>query len=347
MSSAAIMSSAAPPRPLLQIRDLNVEFGDGRGGWLRVLHGVSLDLRAGECIGMVGESGCGKSVTWLAVTKLLGAKSRSSGSVLLDGEEIAGHSQQQMTGVRGKRIGMIFQDPASSLNPVLTIGRQMTESLRRHRGMDALAARAEACRLLERTGIPAAKQRLDQYPHELSGGMNQRVMIAMTLAPEPEILVADEPTTALDATVQAQILQLLHDLKDQSGMALVIVSHDLGVVSDIADRIHVMYAGRIVEQSSAANLFAAPRHPYTRGLLAAIPRMDSCHRLQSIPGTVAPAWLHASACSFAERCSLATQICRTQAPEMFDAVHGQFGAHSVRCHHADWALTLPLSDAAE
>jgi peptide/nickel transport system ATP-binding protein len=341
------MNSAAPSRPLLQIRDLNVEFGDGRGGWLRVLHGVSLDLRAGECIGMVGESGCGKSVTWLAVTKLLGAKARSSGSVVFDGEETAGHSQQQMTGVRGKRIGMIFQDPASSLNPVLTIGRQMTESLRRHRGMDATAARAEACRLLERTGIPAAKQRLDQYPHELSGGMNQRVMIAMALAPEPEILVADEPTTALDATVQAQILQLLHDLKDQSGMALVIVSHDLGVVSDIADRIHVMYAGRIVEEATAMQLFASPGHPYTRGLLEAIPRMDRRHRLQSIPGTVAPAWLNASACSFAERCTLATEICRTTAPRMLTEGHGHSGEHSICCHHADTSETLPFADAAE
>jgi peptide/nickel transport system ATP-binding protein len=341
------MSVNASPYPLLQIRDLSVEFGDGRGGWLRVLHGASLDLKAGECIGMVGESGCGKSVTWLAVTQLLGSKARIHGSIFFDGADIAAFSHRQMSAVRGKRIGMIFQDPSSSLNPFLTIGKQITESLKRHRGMDAGAARAEARRLLDRTGIPAAAQRLSQYPHELSGGMNQRAVIAMALAPQPDILVADEPTTALDATVQAQILQLLHDIKDETGMALVIVSHDLGVVSDIADRIHVMYAGRIVEEAATERLFESPLHPYTRGLLGAVPSIDCRRRLQSIPGTVAPAWLNMSSCSFAARCNMATQACRNHLPGLHRA--GDCGAegHRVACYYAVDVKAAALADAAE
>lgn len=341
------MSVSAGSSPLLQIRNLSVEFGDGRGGWLRVLHGVNIDLRAGECIGMVGESGCGKSVTWLAVTQLLGGKARVQGSVLFEGENIAAFSHRQMGAVRGKRIGMIFQDPSSSLNPVLTIGKQITESLQRHRSMDARSARAEALRLLDRTGIPAAAQRLGQYPHELSGGMNQRAMIAMALAPQPDILIADEPTTALDATVQAQILQLLHDIKDETGMALVVVSHDLGVVSDIADRIHVMYAGRIVEEAETAQLFASPLHPYTRGLLGAMPSIDRRERLQSIPGTVAPAWLNVSSCSFAARCGLATQACRSHLPELRGASDHDADGHRVACHYAMGAQVPALADAAE
>lgn len=341
------MSVNASPHPLLHIRDLSVEFGDGRDGWLRVLHGASLDLKAGECIGMVGESGCGKSVTWLAVTQLLGSKARIHGSVFFDSEDIATFSHRQMSTVRGKRIGMIFQDPSSSLNPVLTIGKQITESLKRHRGMDARSARAEARRLLDRAGIPAAEQRLCQYPHELSGGMNQRAMIAMALAPQPDILIADEPTTALDATVQAQILQLLHDIKDETGMALVVVSHDLGVVSDIADRIHVMYAGRIVEEAATERLFKAPLHPYTRGLLGAVPSIDRRERLQSIPGTVAPAWLNMSSCSFAARCSMATQACRNHLPGLYRAGDGGAEGHRVACHYAMDVKAAALADPAE
>ncbi len=258
---------------LVSIRNLRVRF-DGN----EALRGVDFDVARGEAVGLVGESGCGKSVTWLAALGLLPGKATITGSVMLDGHELLGAPASQLDHVRGGRIAMIFQDPASALNPVHRVGRQVTEALRLHRGMDGAAARAEARRLFDLVGIPDAGRRIDAYPHEMSGGQNQRVMIAMALAGQPELLIADEPTTALDATIQAQILDLLRRLQAETGMALVLISHDLGVVAEMCTRVGVMYGGRIIEEAAEADLFARPGHPYTQGLLAARPDMAGPRR---------------------------------------------------------------------
>ena len=254
--------------PFVSIRDLRVAF-DG----VRVLHGIDLDVGRGEAVGLVGESGCGKSVTWLAALGLLPGRARVTGSVRIEGRELIGARASEMEAVRGARIAMIFQDPSSSLNPVHRVGRQIAESLRLHRGLRGAQARAEAIRLLDMVGIPAAATRIDLYPHEFSGGQCQRVMIAMALAGQPDLLIADEPTTALDATIQAQILDLLSAIRRETGMAMVFISHDLGAVSAVCDRAAVMYAGRIVETNDVARLFAAPKHPYTRGLMNCLPEI--------------------------------------------------------------------------
>ncbi|MBK1661617.1 ABC transporter ATP-binding protein, partial [Paracraurococcus ruber] len=264
------------------LRNLAVAF-DG----VPALRGIDLAVAPGEALGLVGESGCGKSVTWLAALGLLPARARVTGSVTLHGEELLGAPPAVLDRIRGGRVAMIFQDPASSLNPVHRIGRQVTEALALHRGLRGAAARAEAKRLFDQVGIPDAARRLDAYPHELSGGQNQRVMIAMALAGQPELLVADEPTTALDVTIQAQILDLLRALQRETGMALVLISHDLGVVADTCDRVAVMYAGRVVEEAPAARLFEAAAHPYTQGLLGALPPIEGPRRpLAAIPGGV-------------------------------------------------------------
>jgi peptide/nickel transport system ATP-binding protein len=308
---------------LVSIRNLAVAFGG-----IPALHGIDLDVGRGEAVGLVGESGCGKSVTWLAALGLLSASATVDGSVMLDGEEILGASPEALDRVRGGRIAMIFQDPASSLNPVHRVGRQVEEALRLHRGLAGLQARAEARRLFELVGIPDPARRLDLYPHELSGGQNQRVMIAMALAGEPELLVADEPTTALDATIQAQILDLLRRVQADSGMALVLISHDLGVVSDICSRVCVMYAGRIIEEALAAQLFARPAHPYTRGLLAALPDLDGPRRrLAAIPGGVPEPWNLPAGCAFAPRCTDAIPACSVASPALRDAG----AAHRAAC----------------
>jgi peptide/nickel transport system ATP-binding protein len=288
------------------------------------LHGFELSIGSGEAVGVVGESGSGKSITWLAALGLLGPGAMTRGSVRLEGREILGLRETALAAIRGKRIAMIFQDPTSSLNPVHRVGRQIVESLVRHRGMDGAAARAEARRLLERVQIANAPQRLDEYPHELSGGMNQRVMIAMALAGEPRLLIADEPTTALDVTIQAQIIELLKEVRRETGMALVIISHDLGVVAELADRVTVMYAGRAVETASVERLFDAPRHPYTTGLLAALPDLDrTTDHLVAIPGQVPEPSRLPSGCAFGPRCGehdaaicdLAVPVMRTVAPD--------------------------------
>lgn len=320
------LTSDVRPEPLLEIRDLTVEF-DGT----RVVHGVDLDVGRGECLGLVGESGCGKSVTWLAVLGLLGSRTRVAGSVRFDGSEILGLGRGGLNRLRGRRMAMIFQDPTSALNPVLTIGRQIREALRMHRGLGDRDAKAEAKRLLDRVGIAEAERRLSQYPHELSGGTNQRVMIAIALAGEPEVLIADEPTTALDVTIQAQILELLHDLRKQTGMAMVLVSHDLGVVAEVADRVAVMYAGDVVELAPTGHLFETPRHPYTRGLLDAVPDFAGPkRRLTGIPGTVPPAHQRPTGCSFASRCALANEICTRDRPRLSP---GRSAGDLVACHH--------------
>ena len=317
--------------PLVSIRGLRVAFDDGRR-WVPVLHGIDLDIMPGEAVGMVGESGCGKSVTWLAVLRLLDARARIEGSVQLGEHRIDGLSEDRMSAIRGGRIAMIFQDPASSLNPVHRIGTQIVEALERHRGIDAGAAQAEAIRLLERVRIPGARTRMRAYPHELSGGMNQRVMIAMALAGEPDLLVADEPTTALDVTIQAQILALLQEIRAETGMAMVLVSHDLGVVSEVCDRVMVLYAGRVIEQGGAARLFDTPRHPYTQGLLAAMPDIARPRtRLAAIGGTVPnPAELPAG-CAFAPRCTKAIDACMSRSPALMRVVGGR-AQHAVACH---------------
>jgi peptide/nickel transport system ATP-binding protein len=299
---------------LVSIRNLTVAF-DG----VPALHGVDLDIDRAEAVGLVGESGCGKSVTWLAALGLLPATATIAGSVTLDGEEILAAPPATLDRVRGGRIAMIFQDPASSLNPVHRVGHQVTEALTLHRGLTGAAARAEARRLFDLVGIPDPARRLDSYPHELSGGQNQRVMIAMALAGQPELLVADEPTTALDATIQAQILDLLRRLQADAGMALVLISHDLGVVADICSRVGVMYAGRIVEQAPTERLFAHPAHPYTRGLLAALPDMEGPRRrLLAIPGGVPEPWNLPPGCAFAPRCADVISNCAAAPPPLRD-----------------------------
>jgi peptide/nickel transport system ATP-binding protein len=297
-------------QPLVALRGLSVAF-DGQPA----LRGIDLSVARGEAVGLVGESGCGKSVTWLAALGLLPARAAIGGSVTLEGEELLGAPAALLERVRGGRIAMIFQDPASSLNPVHRIGRQVTEALALHRGMGGAAARAEARRLLDQVGIPDAARRLDAYPHELSGGQNQRVMIAIALAGRPELLVADEPTTALDVTIQAQILDLLGALRRETGMALVLISHDLGVVSETCERVAVMYAGRIVEEAPAGRLFAAPSHPYTRGLLGALPPLDGPpRRLAAIPGGVPEPWAMPPGCAFAPRCAHRIAACDAEQP---------------------------------
>lgn len=300
----------------VEIRGLTVDFAQG-GRSIRALHGIDLDVGAGEAVGLVGESGSGKSVTWLAALGLLPGTASIRGSVMLDGRQMVGASRSMLETLRGRRVAMIFQDPSSSLNPVLRIGRQIGEALGLHRGLKGAAAEAEAKRLLDRVGIANAARRLRDYPHELSGGMNQRVMIAMALAGEPELLIADEPTTALDATVQAQILRLLQDIRRDSGMAMVLISHDLGVVAENVDRVCVMYAGRLVEEAASDTLFDRPRHPYTRGLLAALPALDGPRvRLASIPGSVPEPWNLPKGCAFAPRCGEADEACHGNQPPL-------------------------------
>ncbi|MEQ8349731.1 MAG: ABC transporter ATP-binding protein [Sneathiellaceae bacterium] len=319
--------SAAPVEPLVSLSGLTVAFDDGRRH-VPVLHGIDMQVLPGEAVGIVGESGCGKSVTWLAVLRLLGRRARIGGEVRLAGEAIQDASEAAIAGIRGKRIAMIFQDPASSLNPVQRIGRQLAEAIRLHRGLQGAAVAAEARRLLDRVHIPDPAQRLSAYPHELSGGMNQRVMIAMALAGEPELLVADEPTTALDATIQAQILDLLREIRRDTGMAQVLISHDLGVIADLCERVMVMYAGRVIEAAPTRALFDRPGHPYTQGLLAALPDLDAPQRrLVAIPGNVPEPGRLPTGCSFRPRCQQAGPACAAAVPGLAPAAPG----HGIAC----------------
>ena len=311
--------------PLVAIEGLRVAF-DGTP----VLHGVELAVAPGESLGLVGESGSGKSVTWLAALGLLPRRARVAGSVRLDGQELLGASPSVLDRVRGGRIATIPQDPASALNPVHRVGAQVAEAVRLHRGLDAAASKAEAVRLLDQVGIPDAPRRYGLYPYEMSGGQNQRVMIAAALAGRPELLVADEPTTALDVTVQAGILDLLRRLRAETGMALVLISHDLGVVAETCDRVLVMYAGRIVEEGPSAAVFADPLHPYAAGLLAALPDVAGPRRrLQAIPGTLPEPGRLPPGCAFAPRCPRAAPDCDA-APPPLDAVRP--GRHAACIH---------------
>ena len=305
----------------------------------QVVHGIDLQIERGEALGLVGESGCGKSVTWLAALGLLPGKARVGGSVKIDGQELIGASRKQAEQVRGKRIAMIFQDPSSSLNPVHRVGRQIMESLSLHRGLKGQAAKTEAIRLMDMVGIPSATTRVDLYPHEFSGGQCQRIMIAMALAGEPDLLIADEPTTALDVTIQAQILDLLASIRAQTGMAMVLISHDLGAVSAVCDRAAVMYAGRVVEMNRTAALFSAPRHPYTRGLFDAIPQIDGDRgRLNPIGGTVPDPQALPMGCAFSPRCASASARCGLHIPQL--AMTGATGL--LACFHPVGRAASPV-----
>jgi oligopeptide/dipeptide ABC transporter ATP-binding protein len=287
--------------PLLEVRDLRVSFA-GEGGELPAVRGVSLRLCEGETLALVGESGCGKSVTALAVMRLLDANARISGTLRFRGRDLGALSDEAMRGIRGAEIGMIFQEPMTSLNPVFRIGDQIGEVLELHRGLDRAAAGRAAVELLARVRIPDPARRAEQYPHELSGGMKQRVMIAMALACDPALLIADEATTALDVTIQAQILELLRALQEESGMAILLITHDLGVVAQFAARVAVMYAGEIVEEAPVRQLFRTPLHPYTRALLRALPRPGVRGRLGAIEGTVPSPRELPPGCAFSARC---------------------------------------------
>jgi oligopeptide/dipeptide ABC transporter, ATP-binding protein, C-terminal domain len=305
--------------PLLAVRGLTVRFGP----WA-VVEDVSFEVAPGEVLAIVGESGCGKSMTALALMRLVPEPGRLSGQVVFEGRDLLALGERAMRQVRGGRIAMIFQEPMTSLNPVFTVGHQIAEALTWHGAMSAAAARAEAARLLSLVEIPKAAERLSAYPHELSGGMRQRVMIAIALACRPALLIADEPTTALDATVQAQIIDLLRRLRAELGMAVILITHDLGVVSDFADRVAVMYAARIVETAPEEALFAEPRHPYTEGLLASLPRLDTTvERLASIPGQVPPPFALPPGCRFAPRCAYAKAPCAAALPPLLPAGEGR------------------------
>jgi oligopeptide/dipeptide ABC transporter ATP-binding protein len=306
----------AAPVPVLQVRDLRVTFHPPDGP-APAVRGVDLDVVPGETLAVVGESGSGKSVTMLSIMGLLRG-ARVTGSAVFAGHELVGLEPARMREIRGARVSMIFQDPMTSLNPVLTIGRQLSLVMRAHHPeLSKRAAAARAVELIERVAIPQAARRCESYPHELSGGMRQRVMIAMAIANNPQVLIADEPTTALDVTVQAQIMELLDELRRESGLALVLITHDLGVVAGSADRVAVMYAGRIVETGAVGPLFASPSHPYTRGLLECLPRLDVRHDVQvSIPGVPVTPLTLPRGCPFAPRCRYVQPQCLETEPSL-------------------------------
>lgn len=317
-------------QPLLSVRDLSVTFGIKNQTPFTAVDGVSFDVRPGQTVGLVGESGCGKSVTSLAIMGLLPHRGNTvSGTVTYDGSDLLSLSDKEMGAKRGKDISMIFQDPLSSLNPVVPIGRQVTEVLERHRGMSKKEAMPHARDMLTKVGIPDPERRLKDYPHQLSGGMRQRALIAMALACEPRLLIADEPTTALDVTIQAQILALLRELVEDTGTALIMITHDLGVVAGLCDEINVLYGGRLVERADRHDLFAEPRHPYTGGLLASVPSLEGERggRLNPVPGSVSDNLPWTSACAFAPRCSSATDQCREATPDLSVAA----GRRALRC----------------
>jgi peptide/nickel transport system ATP-binding protein len=301
--------------PLVAIEGLRVVFHGERGRATHAVDTVDLTLRRGATLGIVGESGCGKSVTALAVMGLLAKTASVSGSVRFDGTNLVDLPAAQIRDLRGNRLAMIFQEPMTSLNPSYTIGEQIIESLTRHRGLSRRDARKRAIELLRRVHIPSPEQRIDDYPHKLSGGMRQRAMIAMALACGPELLIADEPTTALDVTIQAQILDLLRELRGASGVAIILITHDLGVVAEICDDVAVMYAGEVVEQAPVEALFERPAHPYTIGLLGSLPRLDhQVAELAAIEGMVPDMSALPSGCRFAPRCPFADDRCRSERP---------------------------------
>jgi oligopeptide transport system ATP-binding protein len=331
--------------PLLRVEDLRVQFRTGRGV-VHAVNGISFEIGRGDTLGIVGESGCGKSVSSLALLGILARNGRvAGGRALFEGRDLLRLSDAQLRHVRGREIAMIFQDPMTSLNPVLTIGRQIREALQTHFGMDKAAATRRAADLVDQVGIPSAELRLKDYPHQFSGGMRQRAMIAMALACEPKLLIADEPTTALDVTIQAQILDLLRKLVVDHDTALIMITHDLGVVAGMCERVNVMYAGLFVETGSASQLFARPRHPYTLGLLQSVPRLDSARRqrLQPIEGAPPNLLRPPSICPFAPRCRFEVEQSREEVPPLRELEPG----HQVACFNPvpveEWERTRAVA----
>jgi len=330
---------------LLEVRDLSVRIGKGERA-VRPVDKVSFDIRAGETFALLGESGCGKSMTALALLRLLPQPAGEivGGSVRLKGEELLDLTERGMRAVRGGRIAMIFQEPMTSLNPVMTVGAQIAESVEQHKKLRGEPVRRRVLELLDQVGIPDAARRYTEYPHQLSGGMKQRVMIAMALAGDPDLLIADEPTTALDVTIQAQVLELIARLQKQRGMAVLLITHDLGVVAGMADRVAVMYAGQLVEQAPREQFFDTPQHPYSHKLFAALPDSSKrAQRLTVIPGSVPPLNQVFHGCRFADRCERVWDLCRRQPPGWFRGGDAQM----VRCHLADPGLTAPTAGIAE
>ncbi len=333
--------------PLLLVEELQVRFWTRRGT-VHAVNGISFDIAPGETLGIVGESGCGKSVTSLAILGLLARNGRvESGKAVFEGRDLIRQSDRALRSIRGREIAMIFQDPMSSLNPVLTIGRQIREALETHFDMDRKEAEATAVEAIDRVGIPSAKARIKDYPHQFSGGMRQRAMIAMALACKPKLLIADEPTTALDVTIQAQILDLLRALVAEENAALILITHDLGVVAGMCERVNVMYAGMFMETGSAEQLFGAPRHPYTLGLLQSVPRLDAARRARLHPIEGAPPNMlrPPSACPFQPRCRFEVDLSRQQVPPLVELQPG----HKVACFNPvpvdEWDRTRAAATA--
>ena len=323
--------------PLLDVDALSVRF-ETDDGVVQAVDSLSFSLDEREVLGIVGESGCGKSVSLMSLVRLLPPSAKIEGSASFDGLDLLRASPRQIRRIRGREVAFVFQEPMTSLNPALRVGRQIAEVLEHHLALTRRAADKRAVELLDLVRIPAPARRVREYPHQLSGGMRQRVMIAIALACDPKILVADEPTTALDVTIQAGILDLMRDIRERLGTAIVLITHNLGVVADIADRVLVMYAGRKVEEAPVHDLFAAPQHPYTIGLLGAVPRPGAASttgRLQEIPGRVPSLTEVLQACAFADRCPRADDITRSQQPELLEVRPG----HSVACFHpgGEWA----------
>ena len=329
--------------PLLQVRDLQVEFRT-RDGVAKAVNGVNYSVRAGETLAILGESGSGKSVSSQAVMGILDSPPGfvTGGEILFKGRDLLKLGNEERRKIRGAQMAMVFQDALSSLNPVLTVGYQLGEMYRTHKGTSKKDAKLKAVELMEKVGIPGAKERVNQYPHQFSGGMRQRVMIAMALALEPDLIIADEPTTALDVTVQAQVMELLADLQREYNMGLILITHDLGVVADVADKIAVMYAGRIVETAPVHELYSRPAHPYTKGLLQSIPRLDQKgQELYAIKGLPPNLLRIPAGCAFNPRCPMAQEICRTEVPPLYAVTEEDGTALEGRgsaCHF--WKETL-------
>ncbi|MBC3842679.1 ABC transporter ATP-binding protein [Streptacidiphilus sp. 4-A2] len=342
-SSARMTTADTTEAPLLQVRDLHVEFRT-REGVAKAVNGVNYSVSAGETLAILGESGSGKSVSSQAVMGILDSPPGfiTGGEILFKGRDLLTVGREDRRKIRGAQMAMVFQDALSALNPVLTVGYQLGEMFRTHKGTSRKDAKTKAVELMERVGIPGARERVNQYPHQFSGGMRQRVMIAMALALEPDLIIADEPTTALDVTVQAQVMELLADLQREYNMGLILITHDLGVVADVADKIAVMYAGRIVETAPVHELYARPAHPYTKGLLESIPRLDQKGRdLFAIKGLPPNLVRIPAGCAFNPRCPMAQEICRAEVPPLFavtEADGAELAGRGSACHF--WKETL-------
>jgi len=342
--SNADTRAAAPrrtKRPLLEVQDLATHFFSDEGV-ARAVDGVSFTLYEGETLGVVGESGCGKSVTALSVMRLIPDPPGRivGGRILFQGDDLARASQEDMRRVRGNEISMIFQEPMTALNPVYTVGDQIQEAIVLHQGLAAGAARERSLSMLEKVGIPGPGARIDEYPHQLSGGMRQRVMIAMAMSCDPRLLIADEPSTALDVTIQAQILDLIRQLQAEEGMSVMLITHDLGVIAETAHHVAVMYAGKVVEYAHVERLFGRPRHPYTIGLFRSLPDLAAPgERLSTIPGIVPSAFHFPSGCRFRTRCAIATDRCAREEPPL-EPWEGGDGGHTVACHRLEEAARL-------